>query len=384
MKNFGHISAIAVLSVLTLATPSVASEQTETERVDRTVSIRAGGQLRLKNFSGKVTITGSNRADVVVHAVRRAPRERLDNIKLEVLETASGVSIEANKKDPSWRDRNNNVRPRGRGRHAEDVLREIDAPTRTPARRETFAATSPRSTGAGGRHARRRGVLERRDREDVRGTPAREDVLRRDRRDRRGGGTRRGDLQRRHRGQARAGRDRRPSISTARLAAQPAGGASAPTSGRAGRTTTSRRSAATCGFGSEARGATSDVQRATRDSRRREADAHGVITELRKITKALVDFVIFVTFVQPSAVSHLAPRTSPRASHLAPRTRASRIAHRPSIWATLPGCAASPFSPSYSSVQRLHPPGAPFLAGERAGARADARRHHRQPPRRHS
>jgi hypothetical protein len=109
MMKFGHIPAIAVLSALTLATPAVASEQNETERVDRTVSIRAGGQLRLKNFSGRVTITGSNRADVVVHAVRRAPRERLDNIKLEITETGTGVLIEANKKVDTWRERNNNV-----------------------------------------------------------------------------------------------------------------------------------------------------------------------------------------------------------------------------------------------------------------------------------
>jgi hypothetical protein len=108
MMKFAHIPAIAVLSALTLAAP-VAAEQTETERVDRTVSIRAGGQLRLKNFSGKVTITGSNRGDMVVHAVRRASRDRLDHIKLEIVETGSGVSIEANKKDSDWRDRNNNV-----------------------------------------------------------------------------------------------------------------------------------------------------------------------------------------------------------------------------------------------------------------------------------
>ena len=107
--KFGRIPAIAILGVLTLATPAVASEQNETERVDRTVSIRAGGQLRLKNFSGRVTITGSNRGDMVVHAVRRATRDRLDHIKLEITETGSGVSIEANKKDGSWHERNNNV-----------------------------------------------------------------------------------------------------------------------------------------------------------------------------------------------------------------------------------------------------------------------------------
>ena len=109
MMKFGHLPAIALLGAMTIAAPVAASEQNETERVDRTVSIRAGGQLRLKNFSGLVTITGSNRSDMVVHAVRRAPRERLDHIKLEILETGSGVSIEANRKDGEWRDRENNV-----------------------------------------------------------------------------------------------------------------------------------------------------------------------------------------------------------------------------------------------------------------------------------
>ena len=109
MMKFGHIPAVAVLSIVTLAAPAAASERTETERVDRTVSIQAGGQLRLKNFSGRVTITGSNRSDVAVHAVRRASRERLDHIKLEIVETGSGVSIEANKRDDSWHEQNNNV-----------------------------------------------------------------------------------------------------------------------------------------------------------------------------------------------------------------------------------------------------------------------------------
>jgi Putative adhesin len=109
MTKFGHISAIAILSAMTLAAPAIASEQNETERIDRTVSIRAGGRLSLKNFSGRVTITGSTRADVVVHAVRRATRERLDHIKLEILESGSGVSIEANKKDGNWTERDNNV-----------------------------------------------------------------------------------------------------------------------------------------------------------------------------------------------------------------------------------------------------------------------------------
>lgn len=109
MTKMARIPMIALLGALALTTPAVASAQNETERVDRTVNIRAGGQLRIKNFSGKVTITGSRRGDVPVRAIRRAPRERLDHIKLEITETASGVTIEANKKDSEWRDRNNNV-----------------------------------------------------------------------------------------------------------------------------------------------------------------------------------------------------------------------------------------------------------------------------------
>jgi len=96
------ISALAVIAAVT-ATPAFA--QTETERVDRTVAIRAGGQLRLNNFSGHVTITGTNRADMVLHAVRRATRDRLDHVKLEIVETGNGVSVDANKRDASWNDR---------------------------------------------------------------------------------------------------------------------------------------------------------------------------------------------------------------------------------------------------------------------------------------
>ncbi|MEO6239129.1 MAG: DUF4097 family beta strand repeat-containing protein [Vicinamibacterales bacterium] len=110
MMKPGRISAIVLLGAVTLTHPAIAFEQqNETEKVDRTVAIRAGGTLRLRNFSGSVTITGSNRADVVVHAVRRAPRERLDHIKLDISETASGVSIEANRKDDNRREHNNNV-----------------------------------------------------------------------------------------------------------------------------------------------------------------------------------------------------------------------------------------------------------------------------------
>jgi len=122
MRKLTRFALPVLAGLLLFATPGAAWQHSrdrdrdrdddspkETERVDRTAQIRAGGQLKLKNFSGRVTITGSNRADMAVHAVRRATRERLDHIKLEIVETSSGVTIEANKKDSGWEDRNNNV-----------------------------------------------------------------------------------------------------------------------------------------------------------------------------------------------------------------------------------------------------------------------------------
>ena len=108
--KMAQISTLALAGVLALAGPALAQrEQQETERVNRTATIRAGGELRIKNFSGTVTITGARRGDVSIQAIRRASRERLDNIKLEVTETGSGVTIDANRKSDTWRDRDNNV-----------------------------------------------------------------------------------------------------------------------------------------------------------------------------------------------------------------------------------------------------------------------------------
>lgn len=89
--------------------PAATAGQKETETIDRTVSIGANGTLKLKNFSGDVRIAGTTGSEVVVHAVRRATRERLDNIKLEITSSGNSVSIEANKRDENWRDKNNNV-----------------------------------------------------------------------------------------------------------------------------------------------------------------------------------------------------------------------------------------------------------------------------------
>ena len=102
-----RFTTAALLLALT-ASPALAGQK-ETETIDRTVPIGANGQLKLRNFSGDVRITGTNGSEVVVHAVRRATRERLQNIRLDITTSGSSVSIEANKRDENWREKNDNV-----------------------------------------------------------------------------------------------------------------------------------------------------------------------------------------------------------------------------------------------------------------------------------
>lgn len=68
----------------------------ETETVDRTLTLQPGGTVRLKTFSGRVNITGSGAGQVVIKAVRRATRERLDDIKLEITQNGNVIEIDAN------------------------------------------------------------------------------------------------------------------------------------------------------------------------------------------------------------------------------------------------------------------------------------------------
>jgi hypothetical protein len=103
----GLVAAI-VLAGLGIQAPVHAAA--ETEQVSRTAAFTPGSTLTVRNFSGHVTITGTDRADVSVQAVRRAPRERLDRIVLEVRSDGGGVVIEANKRrDGSRKDDNDNV-----------------------------------------------------------------------------------------------------------------------------------------------------------------------------------------------------------------------------------------------------------------------------------
>src|SRR5687768_8112270 len=97
----------AAALTLTLALPAAAAQK-ESETVDRTVTIGDRGTLELRNFSGDVRIAGTAGRDVIIHAVRRGTRERLDRIKLDVQASGSSVKIQANHQPEGSRDDRDN------------------------------------------------------------------------------------------------------------------------------------------------------------------------------------------------------------------------------------------------------------------------------------
>ena len=109
----GRMRRILIASALVaLAAPVFgASLFDETEKVSRTLAFQPGGTLRLRTFSGRVTITGSDRNEVVVDAVRRGSRSRLDRIKLDIHADGSTLVININHRETFWWDnmRNNVV-----------------------------------------------------------------------------------------------------------------------------------------------------------------------------------------------------------------------------------------------------------------------------------
>jgi DUF4097 and DUF4098 domain-containing protein YvlB len=95
---------------LAVASPTPRSgedQEKQTERVDRTIPFAPGGTIHLKNFSGKVRITGSSDGQVVIAAVRRATRERLDRIKLDIQSGPAEITINANHRSGDREERKN-------------------------------------------------------------------------------------------------------------------------------------------------------------------------------------------------------------------------------------------------------------------------------------
>jgi hypothetical protein len=100
MRNYALAFALVVL-----AAPGIHATVDETEHVNRTLKMDPGGTLRLKNFSGRVTITASDRPEVVIDAVRRASRERLTRIRLDIRTHGPNVVVvDANRRERSWHE----------------------------------------------------------------------------------------------------------------------------------------------------------------------------------------------------------------------------------------------------------------------------------------
>ena len=94
---------LLVFAVCALAGSAVLGAFDETDHVTRTIQMAPGGTLRLKNFSGRVMITASDRPEVAIEAVRRGTRDRLDRIKLDIHTDGSNVVVvDANHRDRSW------------------------------------------------------------------------------------------------------------------------------------------------------------------------------------------------------------------------------------------------------------------------------------------
>lgn len=105
MRTVAAAFAVLVLTAPAQAAPGVFGIFDETEHVTRTIRMDPGGTLRLKNFSGRVTITASNRSEVSIDAVRRGTRARLDRIRLDIHTSgANVVVVDANQRDHSWWD----------------------------------------------------------------------------------------------------------------------------------------------------------------------------------------------------------------------------------------------------------------------------------------
>lgn len=92
-------------ALVTAVVPAAAQSREET--FDRTLTVQPGGTLRLKTFSGRVNIRGTDGNQVVIHAVRRASADRLRDIQIEV--TQSGNTVEVNANHRVVERRNDNV-----------------------------------------------------------------------------------------------------------------------------------------------------------------------------------------------------------------------------------------------------------------------------------
>jgi DUF4097 and DUF4098 domain-containing protein YvlB len=136
MSRLGPLAFAAIFAIVTAA-PVAA--QRETETVDRTLTVQSGTTVRLKTFSGRVTITAGGAGQVVIRAVRRATRERLDDIKLDIQQSGNEIVIDANHRLVERRNEN-----------VVETDFDIQVPPQTPLNITTFSAPVD-VTGVSGR-----------------------------------------------------------------------------------------------------------------------------------------------------------------------------------------------------------------------------------------
>lgn len=99
--------ACAMVLAAGAALPAAAQSNQE-ETFSRTLDVQAGSTLRLRTFSGRVTIRGTSGNQVIINAIRRAPADRLRDIQIAVTQNGSTVDINANHRAVE-RDRDNVV-----------------------------------------------------------------------------------------------------------------------------------------------------------------------------------------------------------------------------------------------------------------------------------
>ncbi|HEY7284150.1 MAG TPA: DUF4097 family beta strand repeat-containing protein [Vicinamibacterales bacterium] len=94
--------AFAPFALVTALVVGVRAASEDVEHVTRTLQAEAGGALRLKSFSGRVNVIGTDSNEVTVDAVRRGPRNLLDHVKLDIYKSGNAVYINANRRDSTW------------------------------------------------------------------------------------------------------------------------------------------------------------------------------------------------------------------------------------------------------------------------------------------
>lgn len=88
--------AVALLAALVMTAEPATAQSRQEETFDRTLTLQPGGTFRLRTFSGRVRIRGTDANQVVIHAVRRARADRLRDIQIEVTQSGNDVEVNAN------------------------------------------------------------------------------------------------------------------------------------------------------------------------------------------------------------------------------------------------------------------------------------------------